>query len=528
MTTGREPPAAKAPIPFIGAIMYKGTQKKRTEDVFGIANEVRPDSYVDRGDLDATFARLLARTTHIALRGESKCGKSWLRQAALPQALVVQCRFGKTVVDLYRDALAELGVRIEIQTQAGSSLVGRATFEGDVGLSLLAKIRGGGSLERKTDSGRTTAPVGQDFTDLRFVADVILASGRRLVVEDLHYMSLEERMKFAFDLKALWDFGLFVVIVGVWSEQNMLLHLNSDLTGRVEELSIVWADRDLDRIFSKGGRALNIEFDRALRHRAIADSFGNAGILQTLILRTLDESGIREEQDHFTRVGDIGALQNAAMHYADQLNARYQEFAKRVSNGIRRRADPTGIYPHAMAVILEAPDESLIKGVNVDEIYRLANSRQPRIQKSNLKAVLRNWERLQVDSEGRGLVLSYNDSNGDVTVVDRQLLLYRKYTTVRWPWEDLIQEAERIGEPAFEPRELTQRERELIPLLATDRTVSEIADEFGVSVNTIKSQMRSLMRKLGVSSRRQLIRVAVDLGLIQRSKEITMWLKSLD
>ena len=49
-----------------------------------------------------------------------------------------------------------------------------------------------------------------------------------------------ERSEFAFDLKALWDFGVFAMLVCVCSEQNMLLYLNPDLTGRVNEVSIVW------------------------------------------------------------------------------------------------------------------------------------------------------------------------------------------------------------------------------------------------------------------------------------------------
>lgn len=94
-------------------------EKKRASDVFGLSNEVLPDSYVDRGELDQSLQRLLGRPTHIALRGESKSGKSWLRQSALPGAVVVQCRLGKTVVDIYRDALAELGVRLEVQSTSG-------------------------------------------------------------------------------------------------------------------------------------------------------------------------------------------------------------------------------------------------------------------------------------------------------------------------------------------------------------------------------------------------------------------------
>ena len=39
------------------------------------------------------------------------------------------------------------------------------------------------------------------------------------------------------------------------------------------------------------------------------------------------------------------------------------------------------------------------------------------------------------------MVLAYNEANREVSVVDRQVLLYRKYSTVQWPWEDLIREA---------------------------------------------------------------------------------------
>lgn len=94
-----------------------------------------------------------------------------------------------------------------------------------------------------------------------------------------------------------------------------------------------------------------------------------------------------------------------------------------------------------MAVILEMPEEDLIRGVKVDVIFKRAHERQKRIQLGNLKAVLEKIESLQVDKDGRGLVLSYNRGYEQITVVDKQLLLYKKYCTVKWPWESLISEA---------------------------------------------------------------------------------------
>jgi hypothetical protein len=145
-------------------------------------------------------------------------------------------------------------------------------------------------------------------------------------------------------------------------------------------------------------------------------------------------------------INDGDALDYAAMTYSDQLVPVFQTFAANVSSGIRRRNNTTAIYAHAMAAVLEQEDEALLRGVPLDAIYQVAHARQDRIQKGNLKLALANFEALQVDDEERGLVLAYNPTNSEVTVVNRDLLFYRKYQTVAWPWEDLIKEADRDSE----------------------------------------------------------------------------------
>ncbi|KGM13971.1 hypothetical protein [Cellulomonas bogoriensis] len=419
---------------------------KRVEDVFGVAPEVLVDSYVDRGDLDKKIARLLGKKKHIALRGVSKCGKSWLRQRVLPRALVVQCRLGKTVLDVYREALGELGIRLEVSSSKASSLTGTVEATAEVGVSLITKIAAKWGFSGTTTETQTTTAVRQDINDLGFIADLIRESGRILVIEDFHYLDHIERTKLAFDLKALWDFKTYVVIVGVWSGQNILVHLNPDLSARVREVPISWSKEELKKIFETGGAALNLRFGSEIVARAIEDCYGNAGILQRLIEGVLEEAGIEEEQVQPTDVDNIALLDDAELNYAEELNSVYLEFANRVSSGIRNRQNATGIYAHAMAVIMSANDEDLIRGVPLDTVFRTAHAREGRIQKGNLKTVLERIEALQVDDAGRGLVLAYDESRKVVSVVDRQLLLYRKYATVPWPWEDLIAEADDRGE----------------------------------------------------------------------------------
>jgi hypothetical protein len=417
----------------------------KTAQVFGIAPEVREYSYIDRGQLDATLDSLLERSTHVAIKGPSKCGKSWLRQKALNNAVTIQCRHKRPFTDIYVDALSQLGIQMELKSVSKGILKGSVKATGEGGLALLTKVslEGGAGYDR--ENAVELQKVGRDVNDLRYVAQLIVKSGRRLVIEDFHYLSVEDRRAFAFDLKALWDYGLFVVIVGVWSETNLLLYLNTDLTGRVHEVSIDWNNDDLKAILEKGGNELNIKFSEPAKAQLAKLAYFNAGILQQLALFTLDEAKITEKRWFTQNVDDLSHIESASMLYADQLNPVYQQFAKNVSSGIKGRRNSTGIYAHALAVILSAPDEELMKGVHARKIFERASKRQSRIQFGNLKTILKNIESLQIDEDGRGLLIAYNDATEEVTVIDRQLLLYRRFATVKWPWEEIINEADQNG-----------------------------------------------------------------------------------
>jgi hypothetical protein len=177
---------------------------KKVWEVFGISNEVLPDSYVDRGELDEQLKRLLERNkVHIALRGASKCGKSWLRRKVLHDPIVVQCRLGKTALDLYIDALSQLGIEFETESRSSKQFKGTLKASGDVGFKLLAKVGLEASADAEAGTDKTRVPAGRDIHDLRYVAEILRESGRKLVIEDFHYLSVAERKNFAFDLRRL-------------------------------------------------------------------------------------------------------------------------------------------------------------------------------------------------------------------------------------------------------------------------------------------------------------------------------------
>jgi len=268
-------------------------------------------------------------------------------------------------------------IRTEISHAAEGTFKATLTAKGEAGAALFAKASVTAGMETESGSTVESKTVGHDVTDLRFIAELIKASGRRLVIEDFHYMTVEARRGFAFDLKALWDYGLFVVIVGIWSESNLILHLNTDLTGRVHEIAVDWSRDDLKNILIKGGAELNIQFTPEIQNQLALLAYSNAGILQQLTLLTLDEAKIKRKGFLRQNVDSGKWVESATMVYADQLNAVYQQFARRVSTGIRTRKGSTGIYAHAIAVILEASDEELMRGLNARTICDRAVKRQP-------------------------------------------------------------------------------------------------------------------------------------------------------
>jgi LuxR family maltose regulon positive regulatory protein len=89
-----------------------------------------------------------------------------------------------------------------------------------------------------------------------------------------------------------------------------------------------------------------------------------------------------------------------------------------------------------------------------------------------------------------------------VTFVDETLAAARHVDGLR-----------RVPTPTAAPQ-LTRREREVLRDLPTLLTAQEIAARHGVSVNTVRTHVRTLYRKLGVTNRREAVRTAQRTGLL--------------
>jgi DNA-binding NarL/FixJ family response regulator len=69
-----------------------------------------------------------------------------------------------------------------------------------------------------------------------------------------------------------------------------------------------------------------------------------------------------------------------------------------------------------------------------------------------------------------------------------------------------------VSKPSFDPEldQLTNREREVLRLIAQGYTYKEIAKELFISVKTVETHVSSVLRKLQLSTRHQLTRWAAE------------------
>jgi two-component system, NarL family, response regulator NreC len=70
--------------------------------------------------------------------------------------------------------------------------------------------------------------------------------------------------------------------------------------------------------------------------------------------------------------------------------------------------------------------------------------------------------------------------------------------------------------PSGPPGDLTERELDVLRLIALGHTNAAIAEQLYLSVRTVETHRAHIQQKLGVSSRAQLVRYALDNDLIER------------
>lgn len=410
-------------------------------EVYGITSTVPTVTYVDRNRLDDEFRRSLRPETqkHIVIHGASKQGKTTLRKKNLPdtETILIQCRPDSTVESLYREILRTLEVAIPEELTRNTTTGNQNSISGSAGLNIgVVQVGASPSHASTSNTSETvvTKPVGVDATSLGYVASHIKQAHKWCVIEDFHYLSEEEKERLAYDLKSFWDLSVFFIIVGIWTDENILTYYNSDLDGRYVEIDLRWTYKELSQVSKLGEQALGIKFTVAIREAMYTNAMGNVGLMQRLLERYCLECGILETCPTETTLGDRRKLTRTLEVICRGYTQRYRKFAEVMMQGF---TDNSGLrlYEHIAKVCVEASEKELTDGLYKDTLLQRIQVDEPHVRLSDLSQALNNLDRLQISRNISPVVISYDGNSQRVQLLDRELLFYMRYGKPTWPWQ---------------------------------------------------------------------------------------------
>jgi len=404
------------------------------KDVFGISTDVTQYTYVDRNKLDDTFLYYLDTDRHIVIYGGSKQGKTILRKKHLKESesVVVSCREVNVLEDIYLGILAKLEVHIDTQITETLSRDGSIAGELEANLGLIK-----GKISPKKGDAKSTQttsqPVGIDVQRLEYIAEKIRESGKRVVLEDFHYLSESQQRRLAFDLKAFWDNKVFMIIIGIWEDDNLLTYYNGDLSGRIEEIDVEWQEKELRQLLDQGSEALNIRFSGEIEDALVSDASRNVGLLQQLAEKLCFAERITEgaRSPGKRPITDPKMLQGVRKRICSDLASRYRQFYEAMKKGFEENQTTTfGDIVRACAVTVSS--ENLSYGIDKDGLLDAIKRNGNEMSEETLQDALENLNRLQAEKRVHPMVLYVNPDTYELKLADKQFLFYRQHCQPHW------------------------------------------------------------------------------------------------
>lgn len=246
------------------------------------------------------------------------------------------------------------------------------------------------------------------------------------MLEDFHYLSERVQKDLAFLLKAMGEYGLFVIAVGVWPKDHLLTYYNGDLDGRVEDIHLKWSDEELATVVEQGCEALRINIAESVKNDLVREASGSVGLVQRLAEQLCRAEGIESSTPLWNARRTIGtseSLNTAKRAVAEQMEGRFQTFADNFVRGMRRLPEGLEVYKFLLQAATDATDEELTEGIDSAALLTaIADHGGQLIRASDLTQALDRIDRLQVKIDVSPPVLTYGKASRKLFLADRAFL----------------------------------------------------------------------------------------------------------
>jgi hypothetical protein len=409
------------------------------ESVFGTGPSPLAATYFDRGELDKEMARARAGGLHVAIHGESKHGKSWLRAQALrdEDPARVQCIPGMSAQDVLIAALGRLGVTEEVRIVLEESSSASVRLETGVDAKVVSS-RVEGELSEEQSRSVEGLPVGRNTKTIDWVAEQFRTVNRRPVFEDFHNLAIAEQRRMAFAIKALGEWDVPCVVAGIWPDNHLLTYHNGELDGRIADLVVRWSGEELEQVLIQGCRELHVEMSHPLRRRIVLDSHASVGLLQQLAKEFLTQAGVARggvrKRTFDDTEADLTVYERARATVVESIAGRFNPFVDRFVKG-PSGDPPTTIYREILRAVVERVDVAeLLEGVSVESLRNEISIERATVTTEEVKEGLSGLAGVQREHQIHPHVLAHDYVRGRLVLADRRFLLYVEHGPNEWPW----------------------------------------------------------------------------------------------
>ncbi|GHU01276.1 hypothetical protein FACS1894147_00820 [Spirochaetia bacterium] len=409
-------------------------------DVYGIQNDLPEYTYVVRESCDKKLEYLLGTQRHIVIHGASKQGKSCLRKKIIgsKNIIIIQCQPEKTIANILKEICNKLQITFPTTLETTSNTSGNASFEvqGKARLPFIAE----GSLTTGVEAGIGSetkqlfecSGIGEN--DLEIISRVISKKNMRIIFEDFHYLSEEQRKNFSFLLKSFYEYSVYIIIIGIWAEHNLLTYYNGDLTGRIEEIDMTWTNEELYDVIKKGENPLRIIWQKYISENIIEISYNNVGITQRLCEKICLECGYLNNRTLFRRsISDVSLIKIAKKHIINDISQRYNKIYEVFMAGFEDT--DLKVYLNVFKALTTISRNELKSGIPQNHLLTEINSKyNPGIRLSDLTSALKRIERLQATRQITPFLITYNENTREIYLVDREFIFYIEQGNPSWEW----------------------------------------------------------------------------------------------